>query len=128
MTPVITMRIGREAVLSANDHRMHWAVRSKRSKQLRKAAADYVQYAGLGTLTGRQHCTVTVHWPPLKRIRDAGNIHPTVKACIDGMVADGKLLPGDSDEYLVGPDLRVSPVPCSSLLACELTFTFEAAP
>lgn len=37
---------------------------------------------------------------------DVGNLYPTVKACIDGIVSGGVLV-DDSNEYVVGPDMRV---------------------
>jgi hypothetical protein len=43
--------------------------------------------------------------------RDEHNFYPTIKALIDGLVDYG-LLPDDSHEYLIGPDLRRGePVP-----------------
>lgn len=76
----------------------------------------------------RRHA-VTTHWRPLvaakamrlprmqrahivvefrhtdNRIRDTGNLYPTAKACVDGLV-DAGVIPGDDDRYVVGPDLR----------------------
>ena len=43
------------------------------------------------------------------RRRDAHNYYPTLKALIDGLVGDYGLLPDDSDNHLVGPDLRRGP-------------------
>ena len=42
-----------------------------------------------------------------RRRRDDHNIMPTLKACVDGVVAAG-LLPDDNHKHLVGPDIRVA--------------------
>ena len=52
------------------------------------------------------HCVATLTWRDRRR-RDAHNIMPTIKACVDGVVAAG-LLPDDDDTHLTGPDLRVA--------------------
>lgn len=36
---------------------------------------------------------------------DVCNLYPTIKACIDGLVEAGTLL-DDSNEYVIGPDMR----------------------
>jgi hypothetical protein len=46
-----------------------------------------------------------------------------VKACIDGIVGDAHVLPGDDDAYLVGPDLR----PGDKAPVFTLTITFDDA-
>lgn len=43
-----------------------------------------------------------------KRRRDPHNYYPTLKALVDGLVDYG-LIPDDSHEYLVGPDVRYGP-------------------
>lgn len=43
-----------------------------------------------------------------RRRRDPANFYPTVKAAIDGLV-DAGVLPDDSGDYLVGPDMRLGP-------------------
>ena len=73
----------------------------------------------------RAHCTLTVDYPN-RRKREVDNLQPTWKALIDGMVSprlgDG-LLADDSDAYLTGPDLRVSPDVSDDGLT-HLTFTY----
>jgi hypothetical protein len=51
------------------------------------------------------------------RRRDAHNVAPTIKACVDGLV-DARVIPDDSDRYLIGPDIRrvLSPDPGIVLL------------
>lgn len=48
---------------------------------------------------------MTVHSTTNRR-RDVGNLYPTVKACLDGIVSDAKVLPDDDDRHVVGPDIR----------------------
>ncbi len=63
-----------------------------------------------------------VHLPKLRRAhilaelrfgdnrrRDPHNYYPTLKAIVDGLVDYG-LLPDDSHEYLIGPDVRYGPI------------------
>ena len=89
--------------LTANQ-RLHWAVKAKRTKAWRARAQVAVIQAGRPTLD-RAHVTVTVHRTD-RRSYDAGNWYPTAKACLDGIVTDGHVLPDDSNTYVVGPDLR----------------------
>jgi hypothetical protein len=37
---------------------------------------------------------------------DPGNVYPSAKACVDGIVAAGVLV-DDSFEYVIGPDMRI---------------------
>jgi crossover junction endodeoxyribonuclease RusA len=57
--------------------------------------------------------------------RDPHNYYPTLKACIDGFV-DAGLLPDDSSEYLIGPDVRMGqPLPKKPFGPVgEITFVF----
>lgn len=89
--------------LNANE-RTHWAAKAKRVRAWRARAYVAAIQAGRPKLD-RAHVTVVVH-ATTNRKRDIANLHPTVKAAIDGIVADGGVLPGDDDAYLVGPDLR----------------------
>jgi crossover junction endodeoxyribonuclease RusA len=121
---VITVHVPREWLLNANQ-RLHWRQKAERSRALRTLALSE---------SGRHRkpfdvpavCTVIVAWPD-KRRRDAHNLMPTIKACIDGIVDSGSWLHDDSDEWLRGPDLRVSGAVCEKRYACSLTFTFESA-
>lgn len=84
-----------------SNHRLHWAVRAKRTKAWRTAA----RYAAHGLARHeRVHVTVYVH-KKTRRAYDAHNLVPTVKACIDGIV-DAGLIPDDTNAHLVGPDMR----------------------
>ena len=88
-------------LVSANE-RGHWAKRHERTRYWRHLTA--VRARGAEPFAGRAHVTVTISWPD-KRRRDVANYHPTVKACVDGMV-DAGIFVDDSDRYIEGPDLR----------------------
>ena len=53
---------------------------------------------------GHAHVICYLHFDDNRR-RDAGNWYPTAKACLDGIV-DAGVLEDDSDNYVVGPDMR----------------------
>lgn len=53
----------------------------------------------------RAQILVTLHFTDRRR-RDPHNYMSTVKALVDGLVDYG-LLPDDSSQYLIGPDLRM---------------------
>ncbi|GAB7044919.1 hypothetical protein [Catenuloplanes indicus] len=94
----------------------------KEIRAWREAARIYAQGVKLPRLE-RAHLLVELRFPDARR-RDVHNLYPTIKACIDGFVDHG-LLPDDSHQYLVGPDLRLGPK-CASRPAGipgELTFT-----
>lgn len=103
--------------LNANQ-RLHWAQRSVKTRLLRGAAKTRGE--DLAPMQ-RARLTVAIGWPD-KRRRDAHNLMPTLKACIDGFV-DAGVLPDDSDAHLVGPDLR--PYVKGVKGSVHLTFTFE---
>lgn len=100
---VVTVPGNRAMLLSAND-RHHWRKKAERTRYWRQLAAVCVHAAQVEQLTGRVHITVTFAWPDRRR-RDVGNLAPTVKAIVDGLV-DGGLLPDDDDKHVLGPDIR----------------------
>lgn len=72
----------------------------------RDAGLVYARQAKLPALA-RAHMVAELRFTDTRR-RDPHNYYPTVKAVVDGLVDYG-LLPDDSSEYLVGPDLRLGP-------------------
>lgn len=105
MTAVIYFGIPRNLLLTANQ-RMHWRKKAKLTKAIRELACVQTRTFRLEPMEAA-HCLVELSWPTRHR-RDAHNLMPTIKACIDGIV-DAKFLPDDSDQHLTGPDLRVLP-------------------
>ncbi len=99
MTTELTFTIPADLWLSANQ-RMHWAPKSKRTRDLR----------GLGALTavleeveplGSTHVAAFIGYPRGGRV-DPSNAAPTVKALIDGMT-DAGVWPDDDHAHVIGP-------------------------
>ncbi|TMS00128.1 hypothetical protein [Nonomuraea basaltis] len=94
-------------LLNAND-RLHWAAEARITKDLRTLGHVLALKAKIPHLE-RAHI-VCVYQPPDRRARDSANLHPTVKALVDGMVSDAKILPDDSSRYLSGPLVEIGEV------------------
>lgn len=107
MTETVHFGIPANLLLTANQ-RMHWRKKAERTKAIRHLAATVTRAFQLQPMQ-TAHCVVQIRWPDRRR-RDAHNLMPTIKACIDGIV-DAGLLPDDSDKHLTGPDLRPHPEP-----------------
>lgn len=120
MTQTITFAVPTARILNANQ-RSHWARKAELTRFLRTEASLHAH--GIPPMS-RAHLTVHVGWPD-KRRRDAMNVHPTIKACVDGFV-DAGLLDDDSDKYLTGPDLR--PFTAGRRGYVVLTFEFKELP
>lgn len=92
----------RSKLLSAND-KMHWAARSRITKQLRQwgylLGREGEGVARLGLTRARVEVEFAY---PDRRRRDRSNLAPTVKAIMDGLI-DAGLLPDDADRFLDGP-------------------------
>lgn len=116
-----SLDVPREWLLTANQ-RMHWRAKARRSAWLRQAAGIRALQIG-GTFLTPVRCEISVAWPNARR-RDVHNLMPTIKPVIDGAV-DAGLLQDDSDQWLIGPDLRVADEKCSKDLACSLQLRFE---
>ena len=98
MNAVISMAVSRDVVLTSNQ-RIHWATKARHTKVIRDMA-NIMALAARPPKMPAATCEVVVKWSNLKRIRDAHNLQPTVKAAIDGIVGDYGLLPTDSDQHL----------------------------
>lgn len=88
----------------------------------RDAAATYAR-AGKLPVLGRCHMTAELRFTDRRR-RDPHNYYPTVKAVVDGLVDYG-LLPDDSSQYLIGPDIRLGPMPAKPRGWGELALTIR---
>lgn len=59
---------------------------------------------------GRAHIAVWAYLPPRAARTEVHNLHPTVKACVDGLrPPTGHVLPDDSDQHIVDTQLRRGP-------------------
>ena len=89
-------------LLTAND-RLHWAARSRLTKQLRQWGYLLGREGEGVARLGLQHARVEIEFAyPDRRRRDRSNLAPTVKALMDGLI-DAGLLPDDADRFLDGP-------------------------
>lgn len=121
----LTLDIQREWLLTLNQ-RLHWRKKADRTKWLRAYARLAARHPLVRTrFTTPVRCVITVRWPDGRR-RDVHNLTPTFKACIDGIV-DAETIPDDSDDWLIGPDPRVSKDRCPKHLACQLVVDVEPA-
>lgn len=84
-------------LLSANDRHDHW-VKARIVKQIRKDATTMARACRLPVMA-RVRITAVLH-PRDRRHQDSDNVQPTVKACVDAIVALG-LLPGDDERYVL---------------------------
>lgn len=104
-TPVWESRIiplTRSKLLSAND-KIHWAARSRLTKQLRQWGYLLGREGEGVARLGLRHARVEMEFAyPDRRRRDRSNLAPTVKALMDGLI-DAGLLPDDADRFLDGP-------------------------
>lgn len=92
----------RSKLLSAND-KMHWAARSRLTKQLRQWGYLLGREGEGVARLGLRHARVEMEFAyPDRRRRDRSNLAPTVKAIMDGLI-DAGLLPDDADRFLDGP-------------------------
>lgn len=98
--------------LNANQ-RLHRMVHAKRTAAWRNAADYYATEAAHDSFLEPVHITVTIHKTRAGRW-DVGNLYPTAKAIVDGLV-DAGVIPDDSNEWVTGPDMRAGekrPEPC----------------
>lgn len=91
--------------LNSND-RIHFQVRATRTRAWRETAWVYAKVNRLPRLE-KARIVVTYGFPNRRR-RDVGNLYPTSKAIVDGLV-DAGVLDDDDDTHLIGPDQRRSP-------------------
>jgi len=85
-----------------SNQRLNRYVMADRVKAWRNAAHRAAFEAG--SFDGPVRIVCTIHKTRAGRW-DAGNLYPTAKACVDGLV-DAGVLPDDSNEWVTGPDMR----------------------
>ena len=97
-----------------SNQRLHRMVHAKRTAAWRAAAKDAAEaHPGWVPFTVPVRIVCTVHKTRAGRW-DAGNLYPTAKAIVDGLV-DAGVIPDDSNEWVTGPDMRAGekrPEPC----------------
>lgn len=97
---MIILTIDNKTQLINANGREHHMVRAKKTKALRSLAKTAAE--GLPPFTNHVWVRVYIEWSPLSRKRDAANLAPTLKACLDGFT-DAGLWPDDNDEFVTGP-------------------------
>ena len=110
-TVSITVAIPSSEILTSNQ-RLHWRAKAEKTSSIRHRSFLTWRSAGSPRM-GHARCVAHLYYPN-NRNRDAGNLQPTIKAAIDGIVSGpgslkgrgGCLLPDDDDAHLIGPDLR----------------------
>ncbi len=103
----LTLDVTSPQLLVSANRRIHWAQRARTCRHWRQLTHLTARNEGLPTLDWAG-VTVTVRFPDRRR-RDIGNLHPYLaKPIVDGLV-DACVVVDDSDDYLVGPDLRRDP-------------------
>lgn len=82
--------------LSLN-HRLHWAVKAKKTAEVRAMAREAIIEAGVPPMT---HLRTWIEYEPRdSRRRDPINLIPTLKACEDALV-DCDVVPDDNPEFV----------------------------
>ena len=82
--------------LSLN-HRMHYMVRAKKTAEIRAAAGEVIELAGVPPL---EHLRCWIEYSPRdSRVRDPINLVPTLKACEDALM-DAGVVPNDDPRYV----------------------------
>src|SRR5512139_4032897 len=88
-----------------SNQRLHRMQQAERVRVWRSAAFDAAMTRnGRGGFDQPVHIVCTVHKTRAGRW-DAGNLYPTAKAIVDGLV-DAGVIPDDSNEWVTGPDMR----------------------
>lgn len=84
--------------LSLNQRFPHWGAEYRIKQQVKKAVVILARQNGIPPLKA---ITAELHWLKADNRRaDADNIAPTLKPCLDGLVAAGVLPDDDSDHVL----------------------------
>ena len=87
-----------------SNQRFHRMEHARRVASWRNAADFAATSAQHDSFLEPVHITVTIHKTRAGRW-DVGNLYPTAKAIVDGLV-DAGVIPDDSNEWVVGPDMR----------------------
>ena len=85
-----------------SNQRLHRMAQAKLTKTWREASAAAAH--GITPFPGRVRIVAHIHKPRGGRY-DPGNLYPTAKAILDGIV-DAGLLPDDDHTHVIGPDMR----------------------
>jgi Holliday junction resolvase RusA-like endonuclease len=102
--------------LTGNRTRGNPYARAQEVKDAKAEAAEAIHRANLRPIVGAE---VTLHFTPTtKRRRDADGMFPTLKVCLDALVAEG-ILPDDSWVHVPAATCRIHE-PSPAALRCWL--------
>ncbi|MFJ2780233.1 hypothetical protein [Kitasatospora sp. NPDC087315] len=101
---VFVLRLPPNLVLLNGNHRLHWAVKARRTKAIRDAAGWTARQHKVPALR-RARITFVVHPGRAGRL-DPHNWYPSAKAAIDGLV-DARVLPDDDHTHLLGVEAQL---------------------
>jgi hypothetical protein len=107
-----------------SNQRLHRMELARRVAEWRKAAGFHARRHG-GYFTSPVHIVATVHKTRGGRW-DAGNLYPTAKAVVDGLV-DAGVIYDDSNEYVVGPDMRAGEKRAAACVVLSVNVIEEAS-
>lgn len=98
-------------------HRMELARRTRawRYAAYNKALPIDAMFEGPVRIVATIHKTRAGKW-------DAGNLYPTAKAIVDGLV-DAGLFIDDSNEYVTGPDMRAGEKQATACVVIDVRLT-----
>lgn len=109
----------RRTDLLTSNQRLHWAVANQQKVLIRDTFTLLARQHP--TIPGRSRVEATLTFPDRRR-RDRMNWWPTIKAATDGLVRGG-LLHDDSDEWIDGPIITISPEPTRDTGMVTVTMT-----
>lgn len=121
-TATISLALSKDTLLSSNQRLNHFD-KARRTRKIRGMALVLARHERPAKMQAAT-LEVVVAWPKLKRVRDAHNIQPSLKAAVDGCMDYG-LLPGDDDRYLKSVTFKAADEVCKLPgVAAYLTLVF----
>lgn len=125
MTTELAFTIPKSWWISAN-HRTHWAVKARATRDLRQLGATTVRKYGFEPV-GTVHVAAFIGYLTGGKA-DPSNAAPTVKALIDGCT-DAGLWPDDDSTHVIGPTyLRDPKSPTPGHYTVRLVLTSQEVP
>ena len=91
-------------MINAN-HRRHRMATAALTAAWRRAAEHAANHHRLAPVAAFPVRVIVYVHAPTRRKYDAGNLHPTAKAIVDGLTDYG-LWPDDDNDRVIGPDMR----------------------
>lgn len=120
MSPHLTLTVYAPCSWLNSNQRLHRMVSAARIRSWRFTARDAAMADDHWAPFQRPvHIVCTIHKTRTGRW-DAGNLYPTAKAIVDGLV-DAGVIPDDSNEWVTGPDMRAGEKRDTACVVVEVT-------